>query len=298
VVYADTSYSRLGIEKGLNCLYVWTYQTTIPSATVWGARMVPKGTARTCPDTTVPLLPSGKDLEVKNFTPVGSYADPEDYPDVARWDWDATNDGQYIGIKCGAAWCEVGEKGFTPSLPMPGVDEAKSQYTRVLAIKGWHDRQMLARLEGGKLVPSGVEGIIWPDSGLRGREEGAYQGWVQSANVVLQARDAEDEVVDTYKRKYNFERTSFAKPVQMDIRRFPQAPAADGTPIPDVWTVNVKRHVWLFLKDHEKRDLVFRPVGSDFTSAYKIPGVARWRWLDYDEGSWTRCSEGCCEMSF
>jgi hypothetical protein len=298
VVYADAPYDRLGIEKGLNCLYVWRYQTGTPPVTAWEARMVPKGTDLTCPTLQRTLLPNGKDLEVKSFTSVPGFPDADDYPDVARWDWDAEHDGQYIGIKCGAAWCEVGDKGFTPSLPMPDVEKANPKYARVLAIKGWHDRQMLAKREGAGLVPSGVEGIIWPDPELGDRGNDDYEDWVPSANVVLQAPDTDDEVVDTYKEKYNFERTSFSKPVRMEIRRFKQENAGDGTPKPDVWTVNVKRHRWLFLHDHKKRDLEYRSVGAGFTPNYKVPGVARWRWLTNDEGSWTRCSEGCCEMSF
>lgn len=285
VVYSEGAYGRLGIEQGLNCLYVWRYQTGTPPIEAWGARMVPRGAELTCPVLTRDNLLPGLDLEVKSFTSVPGYTSPSDYPDVARWDWDAAHDGQYIGIKCGAAWCEVGEKGFTPSEPMQGVDEAKDRFKRVLAIKGWHDRQMLAKGEGTSLVPSGVEGIIWPDPDLGSAVD--YSKWVPSANVVLRAAATEDAVVDKYLDRYNFERTGFAHPVEMEVRN-------KG----DQWTAKLRRHLVWGIKDQRMRRLKYRPVEATFAATYKVPGVARWRWLTDDEGSWTRCTEGCCEMSF
>jgi hypothetical protein len=38
--------------------------------------------------------------------------DDKDIPPVARWDYDTANHQQYIGLRCGGEWCEVGHSGF------------------------------------------------------------------------------------------------------------------------------------------------------------------------------------------
>jgi hypothetical protein len=43
---------------------------------------------------------------------------------VARWDWDAQNTRQYLGIRCGNGWCEIGATGSTSS----GGNHLKGRY--------------------------------------------------------------------------------------------------------------------------------------------------------------------------
>src|SRR5206468_1154732 len=116
---------------------------------------------------------------------------------VARWDWDAVHRQQYIGIKCGAAWCEIGDSGFVPSPgvtspptfdPVPGVTVSPEAIKRTWRVKGWYDEQLVpVETETGSSQPSNVMATFIPSPAL-GRIEfqGKLQGqWVQVAVVAL-----------------------------------------------------------------------------------------------------------------
>jgi len=291
VVYAEGPYGPLGIEAGLNCLYVWRFirLTAPPQQTeTWSARMVPKGNATSCPDGTVGTIGSGKDLKVLR-TQVPGFTNDSDYPPVTKWDWDAAHDKQYVGIKCGAAWCEIYDDALTPSPSLPVGDNDGLDVRRVRLIKGWYDQQFVATFDADhNPVPSRLLATIVPDPKLGQKNDNDFKNhWVHVADISLDAPNSENAVVESYTKKFNFVRTSIEKPVTLEIK---------WTPGQEFWKARIKRPGvtgWLSLK-HKN---VKRHTSSTGGSQYDPPGVARWRWMTTDEGTWTRCTVGCCEMS-
>ena len=292
VVYAEGPYATLGIETGLNCLYVWRIKSLTPPPSpqvdLWSARMVPKGAAKSCPDAPLAAIGGGKDLKVSR-TQVEEFKNDTDYPPVTRWDWDKTHDKQYVGVKCGTAWCEIYDDELDSSPPL-AVTSSDSAVRRVRLIKGWYDQQYLATFDaGGKPVPSGIMATIVPDPklGEMNDDQAFKNNWVHVADISLGAKDADDAAVEKYTQKFNFVRASVADPVTLETKWKPgQA----------LWKARIKRPGltgWLTLKHKNvKRRVIGTSPGS-----YNVPGVARWRWMVTDEGSWIRCTGGCCEMS-
>jgi len=165
------TYEPLGIHRGFNCLFV--FHPSAADTSAWNATMVPL----TPPDSDCTRpgidLTTGKVLLVRPSHMPG--AGLKDYPEAARWDWDASSRTQYIGIACRENWCEIGNPaGFTSSPAItavtfdaiPGVSFTGVEPHRVFDIKGWYDRQILARRTPLGLVPSGVLGIVIPNPGL------------------------------------------------------------------------------------------------------------------------------------
>jgi len=164
-------YAPLGIHPGFNCLFV--FHPSAADTSDWNATMVPL----TPPDSDCTRagidLETGTRLLVKPSRMPG--AGLPDYPEAARWDWDASSRTQYIGIACRENWCEIGNPaGFTPSPPIrpvvfrriPGIGLTAADSHRVFLIKGWYDSQILARRTATGLVPSGVLGTVIPNPGL------------------------------------------------------------------------------------------------------------------------------------
>src|SRR5437016_4530915 len=105
---SDThGYAPLAIQHYFNCLYFYR------DGSQWRANIVPIGKDET--DCSKPLInPARAGTELK-VLPVSPQSNDAAYPPVARWDWDPAHHEQYIGIKCGVAWCEVGSQQFAPA---------------------------------------------------------------------------------------------------------------------------------------------------------------------------------------
>lgn len=291
VVYATGAYPALGIEPERNCLYVWRYfEQGPPQVETWTAKMVPKGLATSCPDVTVGRLDSGTVLRVKR-TQVAGFTSVRDYPPVARWDWDATNNLQYIGIGCGDAWCEIYKEVLESSPALPAPSGLQRGFRRVRLIKGWHDQQYLATVDAaGKLVPSRVMGTILPDTLLGELGDDGYKDnkWTDVAQIVLVSAITNDPVLTKYEQKFNFGKSDFNDPTRIQLK------GKVGNP---KWKAKIKSRNSSGSNTEKGRNVTRVPVSSTVLAKYTVPGVARWRWMKTDEGTWTRCSGGCCEMS-
>jgi hypothetical protein len=291
VILSGGPYAALGIEPGLNCLYVGRYVEVASRPEQWFARMEPQGnvTSASCDKSSVREFGRGKDLQVNAETAEG-FTQDTDYPAVARWDWDDVNHQQYIGLKCGAAWCEVGDTSFVPS-PHLDVDRAaRPQARRVRSIKGWYDQQFLATADrAGRLVPSRILGTIIaePDVGSKTADDFAAD-YVTVARVILESSDPTDAAaLANYRRKFNFRGRADDDPeAVLMIKSLPDT----------LWRARIRGPPSAPAPLY--RRVRFRPVPTAFlTQGYRVPAVARWRWMVTDEGTWTRCPEGCCEMS-
>jgi len=272
----DEPYEPLRIEKGINCLYLFTTNG------VWNARIFSATSDQACLDP-FPGNNGGRPLAV--------YVDgsAKDIPAVARWDWDSRQREHYIGIRCGTQWCEV----YNPSRP---ALLSSDHYTGppMVRIKGLYDEQNLAiSTSAGPdvLVPGGVKGTIFPVGDLVANTERQFDStWKQVAMVSLSGPSPK------YKDKFNF----IAGP----------APAGNSTvwlcrgdskacQIPSTSEINNcdnSGDQW-FAKIVSGPGTKYRCVIRRQHTGVPIPGAVRWRWKNTDDDMWVRCPTGCCEIT-
>lgn len=304
------TYGPLGIHPGFNCLYL--YKT----GTHWQAVMVAVRLEDLC------LKPLHR-LARDNFTDITAWqvlrvnavsADrpgmrfaETDYPPVARWDWDRNRAEQFIGIRCGNAWCDVSASG-TPALrETPTVETfervtdlatgqllavTRPEESRVGVVRGWYDYQRLATRDGDHVVPSVIEGWLFPGPLLYKLDDKAlFSDWVHSASAYVTG-DYQNAAV---RFRTGDNRIFLCRSTGTNCSGVP----ADVTPLascddPEVWWAKI-------VSDAAPGDPWFHRVcrrdHSDVTlPGFHIPGTARWRWLARDETTWKRCTEGCCEL--
>lgn len=308
-VYSNGPYSPLGIGKGSSCLYISKIirpaTGTTPATVAYTARMEPAFTDDACLSN--PAGAEGRNLEVRVVSPPG--VTDEDLPVAARWAGGGRMGDHYISLRCGNAWCEVGDPGFVSEhtvLPelnwseagYPDSDLRDQAAARIRAIPGWFDQQHLAvrRVDPntGKrtLVPSPVRATLVPHPLLAtlNADTDFEHDWVEVANVWL------PEAVEGYAEKMNFKprwnRIAYRRGTRTEalggesLRRPCPEDAARPTGIGDWWA---------------------RITASDGTHAYfcvtkyahaglNLPGVVRWRWMEEDETTWIRCPGGCCPV--
>lgn len=308
---ADYSYQPLGIEPLFNCLYVYR----LPGEPL-RAKMIPVGPQeRACGRAINPIIATGKDLSVRE-TLKGMY-DPSEIPAVARWDWDRRHREQYIGLRCGNAWCEVGRpaEGSKPEFvssppyltpPGPGPIDGPR---RVRAIKGWYDQQVLAVDHGLSVRPGLIRATIFPDPELKSKQvTDYYNRWVPVSYVAFEGTSA------LYKGKFNFDRIPSVVPLANMNRISLCHGTSLGCNVP--LTLPIEQGL---VNSCGKKALFLSPLieswwarveaatGSPKRTIYKcvirrehpgvnIPATARWRWLAEDETEWQYCPNGCCEM--
>ncbi|MEP6573368.1 MAG: hypothetical protein ABJD11_11760 [Gemmatimonadota bacterium] len=302
----DATYRPLEIEHDFSCLYLWVDASALkaqPSTALpnWEARIVPVGVNE--PDCAKPVdfakLPSGG-LEVRlDAVPRMSDAD---IPPVARWDWDSVRSQHYIGIKCGANWCEIGARDFTPLPthqisrqwdPIPAGTTASAlvkpimplEEIRVQSVKGWYDEQRLAVVgSNGRPALSPVLGRVYPHPSLqRINDVTVYdKQWIPSALVDVEAN---------YMGKLHL--TMGYNAVYLCRGAACPVPAGTATCGPD---------------DQDRKDPWWAMIVSSSGTSYHcvmrrehymndIPASARWRWSESDEKIWVRCTTGCCTVS-
>jgi hypothetical protein len=266
---------------------------------------------------------NGTILEVRASS-IAGLAEP-DYPAVARWDWDSVNSHQYIGIKCGTAWCQVGNRDHfdtsasyagPPDLPFKAISSrplSENQRLRVTAIRGWYDEQLLDAANSYK--PSPLRGILIPNPhihNLNAKLKAYDSKWVQVGFAVVIAGDY---------HKWNYRRLvnevllchGSASSCNVDENQLPEPPSAmtlhscenagwwasvqplrvltsaQGTEyLPD----GKLKYFCLRETDHQHELDNLNTRFPDMVSS--IPGTARWRWLWQDAGSWYGCMAASC----
>jgi hypothetical protein len=289
--YDKGFYGQLKIEPGFNCLYF------SKDGDEWQAWMIKKGLNDPhCPE---PLVnpPEAMELEVTRSLPGGTLSG-EDIPAAARWDWDAGGGEQYIGIRCGEAWCEVSDDGTASAQPpITGLAFASDvlgsptaqMLQRVMTIKGWYDAQRLAlRGSAGNSAPSNVLGYVIPHPTLFRQTLAMYGGrWIQVATVLVTA-------------DYRGATVAFKSGQQNDIYLCEGETCVPDGKRPDcVVPLDNERMMWMMVvtgPDSSYHCGVRRTPSSE-DAPPRVPGTARWRWLAKDETTWKRCDEGCCELT-
>jgi len=279
------SYPALGIKTTFSCLFLFR-------DTDWRAILAPEPDSE--PDCDTPKetkTVSGTQLEVRRQAYPGF--NDRDYPPVARWDWDSGASIQYIGVKCGVGWCEVGKKGFTSSPTYDAPAGLANEIRRTRIIKGWYDEQMLATVSSGAVTPTPVRGTIIPDPRLgEWTSKTDFGTWKHVASVAV------DGPPGTYKPKFNFDQASPTSDHLNELyfcygsRLKCLGVAYFLWPISPVCGGGDRYYEKVVAVDGSKK---FKCVTYFDASEIRIPGTARWRWLASDETTWKRCPEGCCE---
>lgn len=312
------TYSPLGIRPGFNCLFLTPPSTNTKD---WTAEMVSVADSNCLNQATLKPYGTPTSLEARRVPmPVATPFTPDDYPAAARWDWGTLkgHGQQYIGIRCGRSWCEVGAKSFKPSGPytgpaapfmsVPGFALPTAKQPRVTMIKGWYDAQTLDVIADGKQVPSPAYGVLIPNSALDilpadnvAPGLGVFDTWVHVANAWLSA-------------DYKWNLTQGMN--QIWLCRKPPAsagtcavpmgePALSSIALSACWdgpdgrwwakivsSTGKVRYQCVRRRSHLTELQAY--IAANPTAVVKIPGTARWRWLLDDAGEWTKCATGCC----
>lgn len=187
----------------------------------------------------------------------------------------------HFGFKCDRAWClvlPVHEEVDTIPLPHRNLHPKK----RTWEVHGWHDVQTLAVLNpAGNPVPGNRRASIIPDTALyrRTMEHDFSQGWVRSAVVHFRGtpggKYGRRPAGDTMNPYWNFVRGENEIYLKMDSSK------------PSGWAAEVRNSAGTF-------EIV---VVHRHPHSKPVPGTARFRWMDQDEGGWIRCEDGCCKVA-
>ena len=289
IVWSDKlPYPDLGIEPGYNCLYMYD-----PPA--WKAKMVPVGDQKDCsPDVNVnPTQVTGTNLAVRRSMVAG--LNNGDYPPVARWDADSA--GRYfIGIKCLAAWCEVGNE----ILKSPGYSGDRTR-----TVPGWYDEQYLAvSTTIHPHWPSRILGTMFPDPLLDGYMRTGFPvgTFVTVAWTALSQGPGKGPPDPThlgvYKTKFNFDPAPVTGAMnRIELCRGPRdtcIPA--GIANPPTCPAAASDTLWARISSGATGAVAYRCV-TYTDHGVDMPGVVRWRWLANDEKGWVPCPSGCCQVN-
>jgi hypothetical protein len=287
-------YDKLGIVNTFSCLVLQREKS------VWRGWMVPVKREQQC-DQSFDLadLKDDFELHVRSSRPPSGVA----VPAVARWDWDAKANVQYVGVRCADEWCEVGRRDLSVSPAYVPAAGATGEAQKV-GVKGYYDEQQLAEFPtDAPMHPGENWGTVMPAPDLTAAKDGglgSYLGkWVHVANVYMRP-DA-----GSYGPSLNFigdnGRPPSARHAQISLCRGGPKKCRPALPFfyfkkschpspgdGDIWYAKVTR-----------------PGGPPryFCVVYRahkgaeIPPVVRWRWRVDDESVWVSCPDGCCETN-
>jgi hypothetical protein len=263
------NYPALGLEDGLNCLWMgqsggsWESVIFQPTATAGQADCLGAQ-----PPTTggVALTTSARVWGNPN-------AGADDYPPTARWMWRDGGTSQFIGIRCGAAWCEI-----SPS----SVPVVTDDFRRRDSIPGYFDRQYLSYDRNGQLALSRLMGTIHPGPAAAAPKDDLAQAAQVAA--VIRLLGQETGVRAVYRNKLQIATQITGNGLSQD-RIMMQVGKLDtpGTPSDEWWG-------W--------SQALGKGQGMQFQRGVNVMhsshGTVRWRWFEDDEGGWIPCFDGCC----
>jgi hypothetical protein len=249
-----TTYTNLGLVAGVNCLWL-VYNHSAPLISRWQGYLTPRAASGFCVRTT--SFPSM--LSVQARSP-GNRHHLDDYPQVGRFSEDDVG-RPLLGVKCLDAWCEIGPPGFRAKPPSKAIAGREGN------IKGWHDEQRLAAFDAtGKLRPR-LRASVIPEPHIDTlRVDHFAAGWVHVATIWFS-----DDPVGT---KYATWGLRVGRNT-LELRAVGGVWEARVTPSTDTATV------WTNVYRHPHLDMA-------------VPGTARFRWRNNDEGIWVPCGAACC----
>jgi hypothetical protein len=289
----DGDYEPLSIRRGFNCLYL------IKQNNVWGAVMKwADQNAELC----LEPLANGDQLTVR----AEAFQDLEknDLPPVARWDWDPDRNVQYISIRCGEEWCEVGPRGgflssrtLVGGVSLPRMDAVPAlvgsvtgnERRRVLRVRGWYDEQVLALPATSGLAPSTIRGIAIPHPLLQQMTIASFATrWTLSGYIMLNGPPQD------YSTKLGL--GEGVNQISMCSGDWRDCPHRDDVPEPTCGAEADKKW-WGEVTGPGGEKHYFCVTRRTHDPMIEIPGTMRWRWDPDDEKTWIRCPNGCCTVN-
>lgn len=297
---ATTGYAPLGIRPGFNCLFLWHDNSPVPR---WKASMAKRGEGpESCGEPLDPEQVKGTPLQVEPVSLPGGLT-PADIPEVVRWDWDSTTAQQYIDIRCGDQWCQVGPPGYKPTgvrlpaglpetaiMSLPDVGERNAtpgEIRRAFLLKGWNDEQQLD-LPGptpSSPILTEIVGTTFPHPTLA-RATFKTGEWTTVGYVVVTGDyDGAIWIDRGVSRLQLCQGTAedCRAPEGLTCSLKDQDPAQLwwGRTISPAGEINQPRCVRR--RDHR---------------GHAIPAAAaRWNWNELDAKTWIACSQGCCVIN-
>jgi len=255
-------------------------------------------------DTTSRTIVGGTPLQVTpSVLPLG--LGPEDVPPVAKWDWDGTQ--QYIGIRCGDEWCEIGRVGSTTSvaesataegaalvvavedIPIAGFTQATDvKKRRVVAVKGWYDQQRLdVRDANGHLQLTDIVGTAIPHPALGSLTAVSFEKkWIPAAYL---------HVTGDYLGKVKL--TAGMNRVYMCKGTARECTLPEGTKACSDWDQDPADPWWAKIVS-AAGDTTVHCVRRRTHGGLAIPAAAaRWNWHELDATTWVQCGTACCTVN-
>lgn len=313
-ILALGNYPELNIVAGYNCLYIYRVNLGQLKARVSNRLQNPGDCSQNLPS---PDTLPGPALDVHSFAP-----NPitDSVPSVARWDYDNASGKHFIGSRCGQAWCDIGQAGFTSStryiqrLSTGQVSSLSAGYKRNYDGKGWYDEQNLALVTGtpGPAVPSGILATVIPSADINSTTPASRfaNTWVLVAEVALQVPGGAAGS-NPYDLKLNLEHSTAAGPQNQLFFCYSATPAGcfptSPTPYPPPPTCSAAYNNavgstlqgwWARIVssdgDIEHRCVQYHPAPGGMSAL--VPVTARWHWLERDDIIWEWCPAGCCEV--
>ncbi|HUF25914.1 MAG TPA: hypothetical protein VMM18_02935 [Gemmatimonadaceae bacterium] len=253
-------YTELGLLPGTNC--IWLAYRSITAQREWYAYVSqPRTPTAPCHQNDPRRL-----LAVVSARASG-YSSHGDYPPVARFS-EAVSGQTLLGVRCLNAWCEIGPAGADSNATFSIRPSSATGSDRASRIKGWHDEQLLARVDGGALKPTTVRAAVVPQPGMGELSAQDFEAeWVHAADIII-------------------------------------AGSLAGTKY-DTWGLRSGRNLFWLWKDGSRwRARVTNPsggnakewrnVGRELHFDAAVPHTARWRFTSYDDAIWVPCGQACC----
>jgi hypothetical protein len=277
-----SSYAPLGIQGGVvSCLWIRResrpplpepFPTALPPplAYIWTAQ-IRRPTSGNCLDGE--LGPPSEPLIVVRRTYGPLYNPGTDYPNTGRWMWDPVNRTQFIGIRCGNAWCEIGRRNpqFVPSPAFTAE-----------TVPGWSDEQLLAYMPVGaeEVVVSTLYGRIEPAPELRNTHPSRYFSLLGEHVATITFSGGTDSVRAVYAHKY-----ALACTCTNEIRLYMRGERTRRPRDPSVLDTT-----YAFSSNRTRWQTIIRNTHTNHAGT----GAVRWAWNDNDEGSWVECPPNTC----
>lgn len=195
-----------------------------------------------------------------------------DYPRTARWEWDLNASAQFIGMKCGDAWCAVMPAGAGRPRTEPLVAD---DLPELQVVPGWSDAQWLAVYDSATArARPGPWGSLVAYRGLA-KDSVEWAEGIFAAHVTLSGSPGEAG----HRRFAEWFYLEPYRGVTLGelILRFPgQYDEAWWQPAP--------------MKRRQAKEMRYAPAQPH------QGGTVRWRWQPAGERVWTFCPNGTCAV--
>ncbi|WKW12234.1 hypothetical protein Strain138_001517 [Pseudogemmatithrix spongiicola] len=287
-------YDPLHLTAELSCIWV---QRTRQGYDAW-VRAASED--HDCLDTATAANDKSLTLAVRATKPqAASRTLPDTLYNVVRWDWDPVTSTQFVSVRCGDSWCEIGQEGFGGSRShVDGLPTAAIAFN-ALRVKGYYDEQYLAEWRNDRLVVGRNRGTIFPTAQLAAfaANKPTIGEWIPVAEINMAPE------VGQYEHMLNLVGNS--ERLVAGPRAIVSLCLGDGrscAPIKNEVILNESSCPPT--EDGRWYARIERPGGARYfcvkhrshPPGFYIPPVVRWRWREDDETIWIRCFGGCCEV--